>query len=405
MPAPSKSILLIISGGIAAYKIPELIRKLGSENIAVTCIMTKAAEQFVTPLTLASLSGSPVYHQLFDLKDETEIGHIQLSRQADLVVVAPATANIIAKIAHGLADNLATTCLLATDKPVLIAPAMNVKMWENSATQRNIQQLRQDGVAFSGPEHGEMACGETGTGRMSDISRLAQDISHHLTDNKQTLPLPFLGKHILITAGPTHEAIDPVRYIANHSSGKQGYALATQAALMGATVTLVSGPVYLPTPSGVQTVRVTSAIEMQEAVQSALPADIAICAAAVADWRVTTPATEKMKKENNKDVPTLSFTQNPDILHMLATHPTQRPELVIGFAAETQDVIHNAQTKLARKKCDLIIANNVSPETGTFGGENNQIHLITPDTVTSLKQMTKKEVSKEILQYIIKYTK
>ncbi len=394
-----KSLLLIVSGGIAAYKIPELIRLLTKQGISVTCIITKAARQFVTPLTLASLSGNQVYTELFDLKDESEIGHIQLSRQANLVLVAPATASIIAKMAHGIADDLATTCLLATDKPVLVAPAMNVKMWEHPATQRNINQLIQDGVTFYGPEDGAMACGETGTGRMAEIETLTNAIRQQL---EQATPpaLPLAGKHVLVTAGPTHEKIDPVRYIANRSSGKQGYALAQQAASMGATVTLVSGPVNLAAPYGVQTVRVTSASQMLEAVKAALPAEIAICAAAVADWRVAAPSAEKMKKTGKQDVPTLVLTQNPDILHTLSNLEQERPELVIGFAAETQDIIANAKAKLARKGCDIMIANDVSEQSGTFGGNDNAVHFITKDRISSWDRMSKQEVSNKILQEI-----
>jgi phosphopantothenoylcysteine decarboxylase / phosphopantothenate---cysteine ligase len=389
-----RSVLLIIGGGIAAYKSAELIRLIRKAGGGVRVILTKAGAEFVTPLTLASLSGEKVYDDLFSLTDETEMGHIELSRSADLVVVAPATADLMAKAAHGLANDLASTALLATDKPVLMAPAMNVRMWSHAATQRNLATLRSDGIGLVGPDDGEMACGEYGPGRMAEPAAILGAIEAHFAASTGQRPLN--GKHVLITAGPTHEPIDPVRYIANRSSGKQGYALAQAAQLAGARVTLVSGPVTLATPSGVTLIRVETAQEMNEAVEKALPADLAIFAAAVADWRMANPAPEKIKKQG-KAIPALELAENPDILARVARHATQRPVLVVGFAAETENVIAHAAAKLTRKGCDLIIANDVSPQSGVMGGERNEVHILSASGVESLPEMDKSAVAEVLI--------
>lgn len=388
-----KSILLIIGGGIAAYKSLELIRLLKGKGIGVTAVMTKAAEQFVTPLSVASLSGNKVYGDLFSLTDETEMGHIELSRSADLVVVAPATADLLAKMATGLANDLASTTLLATDKKVLAAPAMNLRMWHHAATQRNIRTLMNDGVAFVGPTSGEMACGEFGLGRLAEPADIVVAIEAMLSPQAK----PLAGKHVLITAGPTREPIDPVRYISNHSSGKQGYAIAEAAVRLGAQVTLVSGPVSLPIPPGVGVTPVTTAQEMLQAVESALPADIAIFTAAVADWRVAKVAGEKLKKSADGAVPTLSFAENPDILKTIASLKKGRPKLVVGFAAETEKVIDHAKAKLAKKGCDLIVANDVSPDSGVFGGDANTVHLVSAAGVESWPKISKTEVASRLM--------
>ena len=392
----TQSILLIIGGGISAYKSLELIRLLKAKNIGVKVIMTKAAEQFVTPLSVASLAGEKVYSDLFSLTDETEMGHIELSRAADLVVVAPATADLLAKMAQGLANDLATTTLLATDKQVLVAPAMNVRMWHHAATQRNIRILNNDGVMFAGPNEGDMACGEFGLGRMAEPVEIVAAIEAALT------PAPKLlaGKHVLITAGPTREAIDPVRYISNHSSGKQGYAIAAAAVKMGAQVTLVSGPVNLAIPPGVGMMPVTSADQMLDAVQSSLPADIAIFTAAVADWKISGVADEKIKKQKDGSLPSLSFAENPDILKTVAAMKTGRPRLVIGFAAETEKILEHAKLKLAKKGCDMIVANDVSAEGGVFGGDQNTVHLVTAQGVESWPAMSKDQVAAKLMAKI-----
>lgn len=392
----TQSILLIIGGGISAYKSLELIRLLKAKNIGVKVIMTKAAEQFVTPLSVASLAGEKVYSDLFSLTDETEMGHIELSRAADLVVVAPATADLLAKMAQGLANDLATTTLLATDKQVLVAPAMNVRMWHHAATQRNIRILNNDGVMFAGPNEGDMACGEFGLGRMAEPVEIVAAIEVALT------PAPKLlaGKHVLITAGPTREAIDPVRYISNHSSGKQGYAIAAAAVKMGAQVTLVSGPVNLAIPPGVGMMPVTSADQMLDAVQSSLPADIAIFTAAVADWKISGVADEKIKKQKDGSLPSLSFAENPDILKTVAAMKTGRPRLVIGFAAETEKILEHAKLKLAKKGCDMIVANDVSAEGGVFGGDQNTVHLVTAQGVESWPAMSKDQVAAKLMAKI-----
>ncbi len=389
----TQSVLLIIGGGIAAYKSLELIRELKKRGLAVRAIMTKAAEQFVTPLSVAALTGEKVYSDLFSLTDETEMGHIELSRSADLVVVAPATADLMAKMASGFANDLASTTLLATDKRVLIAPAMNVRMWQHAATQRNIRVLTNDGILFVGPNEGDMACGEYGPGRMGEPVEIADAIQAALSPQ----PKPLAGKHVLITAGPTREAIDPVRYISNHSSGKQGYAIAEAALKLGAQVTLVSGPVDLPLPPGAGVMPVMSADEMMKAVENARPADIAIFAAAVADWKVLSVADEKIKKDTDGSLPSLSFTENADILKTIATRKVGRPKLVVGFAAETEKVLEHAKAKLLKKACDLIVANDVSPEGGVFGGDRNTVHLVSVAGVESWPAMSKADVAAKLM--------
>ena len=389
----TRSVLLIIGGGIAAYKSLELIRELKKRSYTVRAIMTKAAEQFVTPLSVAALTGEKVYNDLFSLTDETEMGHIELSRSADLVVVAPATADLMAKMATGLANDLASTTLLATDKRVLIASAMNLRMWQHAATQRNIRTLTNDGVLFVGPNEGEMACGEYGPGRMAEPLEIVATIEAALAPQ----PKPLAGKHVLITAGPTREAIDPVRYISNHSSGKQGYAIAEAAVKLGAQVTLVSGPVSLPLPPGAGVIPVTSADEMLKAVEGALPADIAIFTAAVADWKVAKQASEKIKKKEDGSLPSLSFAENPDILKTIATLKQGRPKLVVGFAAETEKVLEHAKAKLAKKGCDLIVANDVSPEGGVFGGDRNTVHLVSSQGVESWPSLSKQDVALQLM--------
>ncbi|MBN9453001.1 MAG: bifunctional phosphopantothenoylcysteine decarboxylase/phosphopantothenate synthase [Bosea sp.] len=411
----SRSVLLIIGGGIAAYKMLEVIRRLKDRGIASRCIVTKAGEQFVTPLTVSSLAGERCFTDLFSLTDEADIGHIQLSRSTDLVVVAPATADLIAKMANGHADDLASTALLATDKRVLIAPAMNPRMWQHPATRRNMAQLEKDGILVVGPNVGAMAeRGESGPGRMAEPPEILAAIELALAGEKPNAQraIGFLGRlpggehatgalagqHVLITSGPTHEPIDPVRYIANRSSGKQGHAIAAAAAAAGARVTLVSGPVNLPDPAGVETIHVESAREMLAAVETALPADIAIFAAAVADWRVADAASDKLKKDGNA-LPPLSLVENPDILATVAHRQNGRPPLVIGFAAETQNVIDYARVKLARKGCDLIVANDVGG-TGVMGGDANTVHLVTATGVETWPTLPKSEVAARLITHI-----
>ena len=389
----TRSVLLIIGGGIAAYKSLELIRELKKRDFSVRVIMTKAAEQFVTPLSVAALSGEKVFSDLFSLTDETEMGHIELSRSADVVVVAPATADLLAKMATGLANDLASTTLLATDKKVLVAPAMNVRMWLHGATQRNIGTLQNDGVVFIGPNEGEMACGEFGPGRMAEPVEIVAAIEALLSPQ----PKPLAGKHVLVTAGPTREAIDPVRYISNHSSGKQGYAIAAAALQLGARVTLVTGPVSLPLSVGAAVVPVTSADQMLQATKNALPADIAIFTAAVADWKVASIAGEKIKKKSDGTLPSLAFAENPDILKTIASMSSGRPSLVVGFAAETEKILEHAKAKLVKKACDLIVANDVSPESGVFGGDRNSVHLVSAKGVETWPVMTKTEVAVKLL--------
>ena len=367
-----KRILLIISGGIAAYKCLELIRRLRERGAAVRCVLTKAAAEFVTPLSVAALSGDKVYGDIFSLTDEHEMGHIQLSRDADLLVVVPATANILARMAQGIADDLATTVLLATDRPILVAPAMNSRMWDNAATQRNLARLQGDGVMTVGPAHGALAEGEIGLGRMAEPAQILAAIENALGG-------PLRGLRAIVTSGPTYEPIDPVRYIANRSSGKQGHAIAGACARLGAAVTLVSGPSAEADPPGVAVVHVETARDMLAACLDALPADVAICAAAVSDWRPAEARGQKIKKGKSGTAATpaaLKLVENPDILATLAARENDRPRLVIGFAAETDDVVAYAQSKLVTKGCDWILANDVSPETGTFGGDHNKVHLI-----------------------------
>ena len=390
----SKSILLIIGGGIAAYKSLELIRLLKTRGIGVRAIMTKAAEEFVTPLSVASLSGEKVHSALFNLTDEVEMGHIELSRSADLVVVVPATADLMAKMAGGLANDLASTTLLATDKKVLVAPAMNVRMWLHAATQRNITTLKNDGIHFVGPNEGDMACGEFGPGRMAEPVEILAVIEKLLSPKA----LPLTGKKILITAGPTREPIDPVRYISNHSSGKQGYAIAEAARNMGADVTLVSGPVSLPKPSGVTILNVQTADEMLAACGGSF--DVVICAAAVADWKVAKAASHKIKKTKSGDMPSLTFVENPDILATLSKKRKSRAKLVVGFAAETEKIIEHAKAKLIKKGCDLIIANDVSESSGVFGGDKNIVHLISEAGVEDWPQLSKIEVANRLMSHI-----
>jgi phosphopantothenoylcysteine decarboxylase/phosphopantothenate--cysteine ligase len=387
-----KSVLLIIGGGIAAYKTHELVRLLKTRGAVVRIILSKAAEQFVTPLSLASLSGEKVYTSLFSLTDEVEMGHIQLSRAADLLIVAPATADLMAKMANGLADDLASTALLATDKRVLIAPAMNVRMWRHPATQRNAETLRRDGVSLVGPNDGEMACGEFGPGRMAEPNEILAAIIDLLKPRSQ----PLTGKKVVITAGPTREPIDPVRFISNHSSGKQGYAIAKAAAELGAETILISGPVSLPIPSGVQVMPVETAQEMLEICEGEMPADIAIFTAAVADWRVASEAPEKLKKTSGA-APSLTLTENPDILATIS-RSAKRPHVVVGFAAETGNVTENAAQKLKKKGCDLIVANDVSKGSGVFGGERNTVQLVSAAGVEDWPQMSKDEVARKLME-------
>lgn len=385
-----KRILLIIGGGIAAFKVPELIRLLRGQGAAVTPVLTAAGAQFVTPLTVSTLAGEAAHTDLFDLTHEAEIGHIQLSRAADLVVVVPATADLMAKMAAGLANDLASTLLLATDKRVLIAPAMNVRMWNHPATQRNIATLRADGVLFAGPTEGDMACGEFGPGRMVEPATIVAVIGQALTSG------PLSGRHILVTSGPTHEPIDPVRYIANRSSGAQGTALAAALRDLGARVTFVTGPATVPPPAGVEVVRVETAREMLAAVETALPAEAAVFAAAVADWRVANESGQKMKKDGTGRAPALEFSENPDILATISRRAEGRPRLVVGFAAETHDVLRHATEKRARKGCDWIVANDVSPATGIMGGSENAVTIIDAAGAESWERMGKDAVARRL---------
>jgi phosphopantothenoylcysteine decarboxylase / phosphopantothenate---cysteine ligase len=389
-----RRILLIISGGIAAYKSLELVRRLRERGAAVRCIMTPAAQRFVTPLSVAALSEDKVYTDLWSLTDESEMGHIRLSREADLVVVAPATADLIARMATGLADDLATTALLAADKPVLIAPAMNAMMWVHPATRANVATLERHGVTRVGPGSGELACGEVGAGRMAEPAEILAAIERALARDGG-----LAGKRALVTSGPTREPIDPVRYISNHSSGKQGHAIAAALAALGANTVLVSGPTQEPSPPGVKLVPVETATEMLAACEAALPVDIAVMAAAVADWRVEIALRHKLKKDGG-GAPVLRLVENPDILSTIAQRGNDRPALVIGFAAETDDVVENARSKRLRKRCDWILANDVSPGTGTFGGDSNKIHLVDGDLVENWPVMTKREVAARLAERI-----
>jgi phosphopantothenoylcysteine decarboxylase/phosphopantothenate--cysteine ligase len=388
-----KRILLIVGGGIAAYKSLELVRRLTERGASVRVILTSGGAAFVTPLSFSVLSGDKTFTELFDLKDEAEIGHIRLSREADLVVVAPATADLLVKMATGLANDLASTVLLATDKRVLAAPAMNVRMWQHPATRRNLATLRADGTHFVGPDEGEMACGEYGPGRMAEPAAILEAIGRLLSEKQKG---PLTGRHVLITSGPTQEPLDPVRYIANRSSGKQGHALARAAQALGARVTLVSGPVTLPDPEGVTLIKVETARDMLDAVLDALPADIAICAAAVADWRATAEAGQKLKKEGGGGV-SLTLAQNPDILATIAIPGPQRPDLAIGFAAETENVIANAMAKRRAKGADWIVANDVSPATGIMGGDRTTVHLVTAAGIEDWPPMSKDEMAARLL--------
>ena len=382
-----KNILLIISGGIAAVKIPDLIRKLIQAGARVTPVLTRSGAEFVTPLSIAALAGSKVYIDLFDLTDEAEMGHIELSRSADLILVAPATAHIMAKMAQGLADDLASTLLLATDTPVMIAPSMNVRMWDHAATQRNLTTLQADGVHMIGPNEGEMACGEFGFGRMAEVPEILQAVTRHFEKG------PLSGRHVLVTSGPTHEPIDPVRYIANRSSGAQGTALAEALRDLGARVSFVTGPADFDVPTGVDVHRVQTAQEMLAAVQAILPVDAAVFAAAVADWRVEGAQDQKIKKQTSGELPVLNFVENPDILATVSSHE-HRPKLVIGFAAETNDVIANATAKRLRKGCDWIVANDVTPVTGIMGGANNTVTMIDANGPEGWSNMPKTEVAR-----------
>lgn len=395
-----KSILLIVGGGIAAYKSLDLIRRAKEKGARVRAILTESAQHFVTPLSVSALCEEKACTDLFDLKDETEIGHIQLSRQADLIIIAPATANLLARMAGGLASDLASAVLLAANKPILAAPAMNWKMWENPATQRNIAQLREDGIHFVGPVEGAMACNEHGMGRMAeplDILEAAETILH------EKVQMPLQGVHVIVTAGPTHEPIDPVRYIANRSSGKQGYAIAAAAANLGAKVTLISGPVNECAPARTDLVKVETAQDMLAAVTNALPADLAIFTAAVADWRVSGKNDQKIKKNGNDSPPSLTLAENPDILRTIAKHQTSRPPLVIGFAAETENVVDYAKRKLAAKGCDWIVANDVSEHSGVMGGDENEVHLVSGDGVERWPPMPKVKVAELLMQRAVEF--
>ncbi len=400
-PLQGASILLCISGGIAAYKCLDLIRRLRERGAKVRPVLTRAATQFVTPLSVGAVSGDKVFTDLFDREDEHDVGHIRLSREADLVVVAPATADLMAKMAGGHADDLVSTVLMATNKPVLIAPAMNPYMWAHPATQRNVLQLHQDGIEFVGPMRGEMAeSGEAGLGRMAEPMQIVARIASLL--HMESSPRPLTGKRAIVTSGPTHEPIDPVRYIANRSSGKQGHAIADALGRAGAEVILVSGPVNIPDPAHAEVLKVQTAREMQMAVETALPADIAVMVAAVADWRSADEAAEKMKKENGKGPDSLALVENPDILKTLGHHK-QRPTLLVGFAAETNNVEQHAIAKLQRKNADWIVANDVSPESGVMGGDKNTVHLLTRDGAERWPQMTKERVADELVQKIIEF--
>ena len=387
-----RTVLLIIGGGIAAYKSLLLIRLLREAGVRVLPVLTKAGAEFVTPLSVSALAGEKVSEALFDLNDESEMGHIQLSRAADLVVVAPATADLMAKMANGMANDLASTLLLATDTPVLLAPAMNVRMWLHPATQRNLATLAADGIHRVGPDEGEMACGEFGPGRMAEPASIFESIAALLANG------PLVGRRILVTSGPTHEPIDPVRYIANRSSGAQGSAIAAALAALGAQVEFITGPASAPAPLGVNVVRVETAAEMLDAVTSAAatPLDGAVCAAAVADWRMAAQTNSKIKKTEDGALPALHFAENPDILKTISNWGKTRPKLVVGFAAETDDVIANATAKRLRKGCDWIVANDVRPETGIMGGSDNAVTLITAEGAETWPRATKTEVAKQL---------
>ncbi|KNX40821.1 Coenzyme A biosynthesis bifunctional protein CoaBC [Roseovarius tolerans] len=389
----SKRILLIIGGGIAAYKSLDLIRRLRERGAEVVPVLTRAGSEFVTPLSVSALSGRKIFSDLFDLTDEAEMGHIELSRSADLIVVAPATADLMARMAQGHADDLASTLMLATDTPVLLAPAMNVRMWQHPATQRNMETLTADGIGFVGPNDGDMACGEHGPGRMAEVHEIVTAIGSALSGG------PLQGRRVLVTSGPTHEPIDPVRYIANRSSGAQGTAIAQALAALGADVVFVTGPATVPPPGGVEVIRVETAQEMLAAVEGALPVDAAVFAAAVADWRVTSESDRKMKKTEG-GLPLLEFAENPDILATVSRMAEGRPALVVGFAAETHDVVDLATAKRARKGCDWIVANDVSHATGIMGGAENAVTLITKEGADSWPRMGKDQVARQLAERI-----
>ncbi len=392
-----KSILLVIGGGIAAYKCLDLIRRLRERGGRVRCVMSEAAQQFVTPTSVGALTGETVFTDIWDREAEQDVGHIRLAREADLVLVAPATADLIAKMAHGLANDMASTVLLATESPILVAPAMNPAMWNHPATQRNIETLDGDGIMFVGPDSGEMAeSGEAGLGRMAEPLHITGLVERMLDDR----PKPLAGKRAIVTSGPTREELDPVRYISNHSSGKQGHAIAAQLADAGADVILISGPVQLADPADVTVVHVTSALDMQQAVDRALPADIAVFVAAVADWRAAKPADDKIKKDPSGAIPALTMVENPDILHGVATRKKDRPALVIGFAAETENLVDHARAKLARKGADWIVANDVSPENNVFGGDQNSVVLISKSEDEAWPKSTKQEVAERLVKRI-----
>ncbi len=410
-PLSGARILLIVGGGVAAYKSLELIRRLRERAAVVRVVMTEAAKQFITPLSAAALSGHPVRFDQFSLIDEAEMGHIELSREADLIVVAPATADLLARMAHGLANDLASTTLLATDKRVLAAPAMNVRMWLHPATRRNVAALGADGVAFVGPDDGEMACGEFGPGRMAEPLAIVAAIERAL-DGPTAIPLPagvgargaLEGMHVVVTSGPTYEPIDPVRFIGNRSSGLQGHAIALAACRAGAKVTLISGPVSLADPPGVDVVHVETARQMRTAALVSLPADVFVAAAAVADWRVESVGAAKLKK-GAAGPPVLSLIENPDILADIAARTTDRPALVVGFAAETERVVENARDKLRRKGCDLIVANCVAEGEGTFGGLDNQVAIVSAAGVEAWPRMSKEEVASGLVGLIARMMK
>ena len=391
-----RRILLIIAGGIAAYKSLELIRRLRERGAAVRAVLTAAGAQFVTPLSISALTEDRVYSDLFSLTDEHEMGHIRLSREADLIVIAPATADLLARMAQGRADDLASTVLLAADKPVLAAPAMNHRMWLHPATRGNVEALAARGVSFVGPVDGDMACGEHGPGRMAEPQDILAAVLDHFAASS-----PLANRRALVTSGPTHEAIDPVRYVANRSSGRQGHAIAAALARSGAETVLVTGPTHEPDPPGVTVLRIESAREMFAACQEALPVDVAVCAAAVSDWRPAAEAGQKLKK-NGGEVPALAFVENPDILASLSEPGNRRPALVVGFAAETENVVEHARAKLARKGCDWVLANDVSPGTGTFGGAENTVHLVSAEGDEAWPRMTKPAVAERLAERIAK---
>lgn len=394
----NRRILLIIGGGIAAYKSLDLIRRLRERGAQVRCILTRAGHEFVTPLSVSAICGERVFTDLFDTQTEFDVGHIRMARDADLVVVAPATADLMAKMAGGHADDLASTVLLATDKGILLAPAMNPRMWDHAATQRNAAQLAADGVRMIGPNDGEMAeSGERGVGRMAEPLEIIAAIEGLFAKPRSGKLLA--GRRLLVTSGPTHEPIDPVRYLANRSSGKQGHAIAAAAAQAGAEVTLVSGPVNLPDPPGAQTIRVTTARDMLAAVEKSLPADVAIFAAAVADWGIAAPGEQKIKKAKG-GLQSLALTENPDILATVAHLKASRPKLVVGFAAETENVIEHAKAKLRSKGCDWIVANNVSPQSGVMGGDRNTVHLVTDNGVESWPSQSKEDVARALIMRV-----